>query len=114
MAHGLLRLEELLTTPERVAEIPLDQVPMLLAKLGGLQGALLARLVQAHSSLGRSEPQPENDHLLTAEEAASILGVTVRWLYRHARNLPFARRLSRKALRFSEVGLKRWMSAKRS
>ena len=50
----------------------------------------------------------DGDRMLTAQEAAPLLGVTPRWLYAHAKTLPFARRLSRKALRFSEVGLRRW------
>ena len=45
----------------------------------------------------------ENDHFLTTEEAATLLNVKSRWLYRNARRLPFTRRLSRKALRFSRL-----------
>lgn len=106
-------LEELLSAPERVAEVPLDQVPVLLAQLGGLQGALLARLVQAQAPLTQVDTGPEKDRLLGIEEAASALGVTKRWLYGKAGNLPFTRRLSRKALRFSEIGLKKWVRTKR-
>jgi predicted DNA-binding transcriptional regulator AlpA len=51
---------------------------------------------------------PVADRLLTAEEAAARLGVTVRWLYDHAKTLAFAKRLSRKCLRFSEAGLRRY------
>lgn len=53
-------------------------------------------------------PSGESDRLLTAQEAATILGVTPRYMYVHAATLPFTRRLSRKALRFSEAGLRRW------
>ena len=49
-----------------------------------------------------------SDRLLTVGEAAALLGVSVKWLYRHAGRLPFARRLSPKVLRFSEVGLRKW------
>ncbi len=52
-----------------------------------------------------SAPAPER--LLTAAEAAARLGVAPRWLYRHARELPFTRRLGPKTLRFSERGLQR-------
>jgi predicted DNA-binding transcriptional regulator AlpA len=55
----------------------------------------------------------EEDNLLTPEQAAEILGQSVRWLYRHAAKLPFTRRLSRKNLRFSEAGLRRWIAAKK-
>jgi predicted DNA-binding transcriptional regulator AlpA len=67
-------------------------------------------LLELHEpNAGRSEL----DRLLTAEEAAAMLGVTVRWLYRHAAKLPFTRRISRKNLRFSERGLRNWIAAKK-
>jgi predicted DNA-binding transcriptional regulator AlpA len=53
------------------------------------------------------------DRLLTVEETAPLLGVAPRWLYRHANGLPFTRHLSRKALRFSEAGLRRWLETRR-
>jgi len=55
----------------------------------------------------------EGDRLLNPEEAAEILNVDVRWLYRHSKKLPFTRKLSRKALRFSRRGLLRWKEAKK-
>ncbi|MBI1797869.1 MAG: helix-turn-helix domain-containing protein [Candidatus Eisenbacteria bacterium] len=51
--------------------------------------------------------------LLSVAEAAALLGVTPRWLYRHARTLPFTRKLSRKCLRFSRAGIERWLATKR-
>ena len=56
---------------------------------------------------------PEKERLLTPEEAAEILGQDVRWLYRHANELPFTRRINRKNLRFSEAGLRRWLAARK-
>jgi predicted DNA-binding transcriptional regulator AlpA len=56
---------------------------------------------------------PEKDRLLSPKEAAEILGQDVRWLYRHANELPFTRRISRKNLRFSEAGLRRWIAARK-
>jgi predicted DNA-binding transcriptional regulator AlpA len=55
----------------------------------------------------------DTDRLLTPDEAAALAGVGRRWLYRHAANLPFARRINRKTLRFSEAGLRRWLAAKK-
>lgn len=49
------------------------------------------------------------DRLLSVEEAATLLGVTVRWLYRHAGEFTFTRKLSRKVLRFHEAGLRLYM-----
>jgi predicted DNA-binding transcriptional regulator AlpA len=50
------------------------------------------------------------ERLLTAEEVAHALGVTKRLVRRRAKRLPFARRISPRAVRYSESGLKRWMS----
>ena len=53
------------------------------------------------------------DRLLTVEEAAAVLGVSKRWLYSRAGRLPFARHLSHRALRFSDLGLRRWIDRTR-
>ena len=53
-----------------------------------------------------------DDRFLTTEEAAARLNVTPSWLYRHWGKLPFARKLSRKALRFSEAELLRWQAVR--
>jgi hypothetical protein len=57
-----------------------------------------------------AETTESADRLLTAEQGATIPGVTKRWVERRARRLPFARRLSPHAVRYSESGLRRWMS----
>ena len=55
----------------------------------------------------------DKDKLLEPKKAAELMGVTPRWQYRHADKLPFTRRISRKHLRFSEAGLRRWLAAKK-
>ena len=52
--------------------------------------------------------------LLTIAEAAAILKVSRRWLYRHAKKLPFTHKFSRKVLRFSRASLERWVERQRS
>ena len=49
------------------------------------------------------------DRLLTAREAAKMLGVTTRWVYDHADEIPGTQRLTPRCLRFSENALKRWL-----
>jgi hypothetical protein len=55
----------------------------------------------------------EKEKLLTPEEAGAIIGVDKKWLYRHAKQLPFVKKLSRKAIRFNEAGLRRWLAARK-
>lgn len=110
-------LAALAQRPERAAEVVPAEIPALLAALAGLQGALLARLVVESRHNGDGHPTPVaqvDDRLLTAEEGAPILGVAPRWLYRHSGKLPFTRRLSRKVLRFSEAGLRRYAATRRA
>jgi predicted DNA-binding transcriptional regulator AlpA len=110
-ARDLIRA--VLEAPEKAAAVSPSQVPAILGQLAELQAIFLARLVSpngSHPAAGPAEP----DRLLTADEAAPIIGMTPRWLYRHAKQLPFARRLSRKALRFSEAGLRRYMASRRA
>ena len=100
---------------QAVADVPAEQMPALLGDLERVRAGLWARLVTP-SVNGKLEtvPASDKDKLLTPEEAAELLGVKVSWLYRHAPRLPFARKLSRKALRFSEAGLRRWQATKRA
>ena len=112
---GMEALTTLVLEPESVGKVPLEQVPGLLAKIAGLQAVLLARLISGSPNGPNPTSTPaEHDRFMTAEQVAPILGVTPRWLYRHARKLPFTRRLSRKALRFSEAGLRRYLASRRS
>lgn len=103
-------LDAVAAEPTRAAAFPPTIVAGLLAKCALVQGALLSRLLalQEAAMQQRDQRGHESDKLLTPAEAANLLGVTPRWLYRHARRLPFTRRLGRKTLRFSAVGLRRW------
>ena len=101
----------LLADPERVAEIPAAAIPALLCRLSAVQGALAARL--------RSEPHTEysrasqaTDRLLRADEVAARTGLSRDYIYRHAEAFPFTRRVGRRALRFSEQGLDRWLKTR--
>ncbi len=109
---ALAALRALLADPQRADEIPPDEAAALMANLAAAQWALASRLRPPTATAPASQAV-EADRLLAPAEAAERLGVTVRWLYRHAHQLPFTRRLSRKALRFSEVGLNRYLDGKR-
>jgi predicted DNA-binding transcriptional regulator AlpA len=98
-------LTELLNDPERISALPKDAIAELRGQIGKLDTLLLSRL------LNDEQPQPgmDGDRLLTASEAAQKLGATEDWLYRNANTLPFAVRVGKKHLRFSEVGIERYI-----
>jgi len=106
------RLIEALSDPDLPGSVPQDDIPLVIAALGAAQTQLAARLLTTPSP--KVAERLEDDRLLTADEAAPLLGVTPHWLYRHWKQLPFARRLSRRTLRFSEVGLRKWQAVKKS
>jgi len=58
-------------------------------------------------------PPDEPDRLLTTEETAKRLGVTIAWMHRHGHELPFRVSLSRKAPRYRESGLRKYVAVKR-
>ena len=67
---------------------------------------------------GDSDPpkpviESHEDHLLTVDDAAGVLAVERTWMYRHADELPFTRKLSAGTLRFSSNGLHRWLASRR-
>lgn len=105
-------LHTVLADPARFAEIPRERMVALIAELAGLQARFAALLQLSALPDRRNEPESTPDRLLTPTETAAALGETVRWLYRHAGELPFTRRLSRKALRFSEAGLRAYMAGR--
>ena len=105
----------LVANPTRASEVPVHQIPALVAELASeqatlcaLQGALTTRLLTS-TAVGAASHQSD-DRLLTVDEVASTLGVNRRWVQRRAKRLPFARRISEHSIRYSETGLKRWMA----
>jgi predicted DNA-binding transcriptional regulator AlpA len=104
-----VELAEIISHPEKLAQIPRESIPPLMLQIASLQNALAARLLESPQKYAADPTEP--DTLLSAEQVAPLLSVTPHWLYRHWKQLPFARRLSRRTLRFSEVGLRKWQSA---
>jgi len=79
-----------------------DRRAEITSRIGALEGeraALLAELIALNL---HREP---DDRLLTVEEAASVLNVTVDWLYRHANDFSFTVRPGPGQVRFSNIGL---------
>ncbi len=94
-------------------EIPEEHIAPLITRLASIQSILAMRLMALPANTGQPESGPEEeDEFLTAQHAANLLSVKESWLYRRAHRLPFAVRLSSRALRFSKAGLLKWRAAK--
>jgi predicted DNA-binding transcriptional regulator AlpA len=98
-------LADLLSDPARISALPREAIADLRGQITKLDTLLLSKLV----ATGDAEVDAQGDRLLTAEETAHKLGTTEDWLYRYANTLPFAVRLGKKHLRFSEAGIERYI-----
>jgi predicted DNA-binding transcriptional regulator AlpA len=96
-----------------VDDTPKSKWPDLIGEFARMQTVLALRVSEITENDSAETAAPNNgDRLLDAREAARILGVEPRWLYRRADRLPFTRRLSPRTLRFSELGLQRWIKTR--
>ena len=74
---------------------------------------LLRRIIREELGSLKADVNAE-DRLLEAEEAAKLLSVSTDWLYRHAKKLPFSRKLGPKILRFSSLGIQRYLATRKN
>ncbi len=96
-----------------VRRADLGQIPALLGELERVRVMAWMRL-SAPQVATQAPPRPSSrkDRLLSAQEAADLLGVKPRWIYDHADELG-GQRLTPRCLRFSESALRRWLEARR-
>jgi predicted DNA-binding transcriptional regulator AlpA len=85
------------------------EIPAFLSQVAALQSALAARRLSVQS---HRQPTASEDRLLNVEEAASRLGTSEDWLYRHAPKLPFTVRLASRQLRFSSQGIAKYLQGR--
>ena len=85
--------------------LPAEELPRLVGDLEEIKCIALGRLT---TPVAQHPP----DELLGIEEAARRLGVSVGYLYRHHRRLPFTRRMGRRLL-FSANGIQAYLRSKR-
>jgi predicted DNA-binding transcriptional regulator AlpA len=106
-------LRELLGDPRRVDEMTPAEAASALVELASLQSAVATRLRLA-PAVGPNPGPPDSDRLLTAQEVAVLFGRSVAWVYRQAKHWNFTRRVTRRTLRFSESGLRRYLAQRRA
>lgn len=99
-------LSTLLGDPGHAAELSCEEAASLLTRLAAVQSALAARLATVRPAATNRPTEPGPDRMLSPAEAAALLGVPIRWLYRNKRKLGVVR-LSRKVIRFPEAELRK-------
>jgi len=103
--HILSSLDDLVADPSRVEDLSGDECQNMLIKLVSIQPLLLGRII----SDNKSGNTPQEDTLLTVEQAAKRLNCSKDWLYRNAPKLPFTKRISPHQLRFSSKGVEKYI-----
>jgi hypothetical protein len=101
-------LDQIASDPARATHLPRQVALALISRCTAAQMALAASL--SESDVRAPAPVATIDRTLDAHAIAKELGVTRRWVFRNAPNLPFVRRISRKSLVCSEADLRRWRS----
>ncbi len=107
-------LAEVQRDPTILTGLPVPVIVDLRRQVGHLAVDLDAVLCQAmtNSRPPHHRVEIEPDRWLAPEAAAARFGVTKRWLLEHANEIPGARRLSRKIVRFSERRLARFLDGR--
>jgi hypothetical protein len=109
-AAPIPQLDRIAADPRCVVGLSRSAIAQLLLRASVVQAALTAALAE---ELSRSSEAVTVDRMLDPDQIAAALGQTRRWVFRHAGQLPFISRISRKGLVGSESGLHRWREAKR-
>jgi excisionase family DNA binding protein len=102
---------------EMISEIVTRAEPGELPALAGELSRALASVLIRSAAQAEAVPSPSPrersaEQLLTVQEAAARLGVAKAWLYRHAKSLPFRRKLGHRTLRFDAGALQRWLDVR--
>jgi hypothetical protein len=85
--------------------LPAEQLPRFMGALEEVRATALLRLSAPAVAV-------QHDELLNIREAAGRYGVSTDYLYRHAAQLPFTRRMGRKLL-FSSQGMDEYIKRNR-
>src|SRR5262245_57790080 len=81
--------------------------------LDQIRAVVQEEIASALANGGAADHPMEKENWLTPAEAASIIGVNKARVYRYARKWSFAKKISPKALRISESGLRRWIATRK-
>jgi hypothetical protein len=105
-------LANLLASPSAADNLAPEDAALAAIQVAQIQARLTQRITSAAEAKPPA-PRPEPERLLLPLEAARRLGVSLRWLYRNAKHLPFTRKLTKRTLRFHEQGLAKYIREKR-
>ena len=101
---------ELATLLATLDGVTRDELPDVLGLLEAAKARCLARLI--------APPPPPRAHdpgrMLTVREAATRLGLSPDYLYRHQRQLSFMQKVGTRTIRCPEAAVTRWQESRRA
>jgi hypothetical protein len=101
-----MTLAELVEHPERVADVPAAEIPVLLTRLATITAALAARMTV--NDFAKHAERSEPDELLTLDQAAARLKTSTDFLRRSPAMKPLRVRLARE-IRISSRAIERYI-----
>lgn len=104
-------LDEIARDSRRATGLPKATLASLLRRCAAAQSALVAEIDEVTRD-DQAVVAQDDDQMLTVEEAATVLRRSRQWIYRNAAHLPFVKRISRKSLLCSRIGIARWLARK--
>lgn len=101
-------LDAIASDPEAVAGLPAATLAALSIQAAAVQTRISAQLL-ANGTSEAASTSTADDEMLTPIEAAELLKQSQRWLSRHARTLPFVKRISQRRFVCSRNGIVKWL-----
>lgn len=103
-------MDQMIAEPSRVATLPPEVARTFLISWATVQPLLI---MQALKDIGQAEAPTTPERFLTVVETVARFGVTRRWLYAHAKQMPHSQP-SRKTLLFPERAVTKWFASRKS
>jgi len=103
-------LAEAFDHPDRVADLPLTGLIVLLAQAATVTARATAALAVKNDA---PQPTPTTPELITVAEAMKITGMTARWFYSRAgrKQFRFIKKLSPRTVRVDKAAFAQWLAA---
>jgi len=104
-------LDAITSAPECLDGLPFDALTAIRAKAAATMAIIESAQLRA---VNRSERKnTEADEWLKVNEAAALLRVQPRWIWRHKKNLGFVRQTGPRSLLCSRRGIENWLASRK-
>lgn len=89
-----------------------DQLAVLSGRCATIQSAIQLAIITRTAAPTDPANGIGSARMLSADEACAILKRPRRWLFDHAKRMPWIKRLSRKVILIDEAGMHRWIASR--